>query len=123
MKKVRELLTRVGEVLTGVVARYQFASMILIALIIAGALISVSIYIYIASGAINIDLSRPGYESIRDDTVAQPEAEPPFPSTGEIDEAVRADFLRRLNIYQAGLQQMNDFGGDSLSDESLNLVE
>ncbi|GHU08074.1 hypothetical protein FACS189431_3670 [Alphaproteobacteria bacterium] len=103
------------------VARYRFAVMIILATAIALLLTSISITIYISSGAINVDLSRPGYEKVREDTAGDVEVEAPFPSSGPVDDSVRMDLLRRLDNLQADLDQMNDFGGDTLSDKSLEL--
>lgn len=104
------------------IIRHQFPVMILGVILITIILTSTSIALYVSSGAINIDLSRPGYESIRHDT-AQDEGddEEPFSASGAIDGEARDDFLRRINNLQSDMEQVNNFGGDSLSDQSLNL--
>jgi hypothetical protein len=100
---------------------YRFAIMIAGAVILTIILTSISITIYISSGAINIDLSRPGYESVREETTIE-ESEPPFDATGPIDKTVADDLNRRLEKIQAHLLEMNSFSGETLSDEALDLA-
>jgi hypothetical protein len=101
-------------------APYRFAIMIAGVALLASALTAISITVYIASGAINIDLSRPDYESVRSDVVSN-ENEPPFGASGPVDKSVIDDLSRRLDNIQTELSGMNDFSGESLSDEILNL--
>jgi hypothetical protein len=118
---MKKILRIIRQKFLELLAGYRFAAMIIAAAAIALLLTSISITIYISSGAINVDLSRPGYEKVREDTSGDIEPEEPFPSSGPIDDSVRVDLLRRFDNLQADLNQMNDFGGDALSDKSLEL--
>lgn len=100
---------------------HQFLMMISGALIVAIIATGVNIWFYVSSGAINVDLSRPGYEAVRKETVDDPSMQQTFSSDGELTQQVRDDFLVQIDILQNNLKQMNDFSNDSLSDKALNL--
>jgi hypothetical protein len=105
-----------------IVGRYQFAAMITAAVLLTAILTTISIWVYVSSGAINIDLSRPGYEKIRADTLAEtPETQ--FLATGPIDKTAVDDFNARLETLQTELGSMNNFSNDVMSDEALGIAE
>jgi hypothetical protein len=104
------------------ISHYQFATMITSAVLLTAILTTVSIWIYVSSGAINIDLSRPGYEKIREETSAEA-TETQFLPSGPIDKAVVDDFNSRLESLQARLSSMNNFSNDVVSDEALGITE
>ncbi|MDR3125947.1 MAG: hypothetical protein LBU20_02680 [Candidatus Nomurabacteria bacterium] len=103
-------------------ARSQFAVMITAAVLLTAALTTVSIWIYISSGAINIDLSRPGYEKIRAETLSE-EPSSQFLSSGPIDRNVIETFNGRVEALQTELNSMNNFSSDVVSDEALGIAE
>jgi len=99
---------------------YRFALMVTLAVVVAVVLSGASLVLYVASGAINIDLSRPGYEENRKDT-AYEEDESPFSSSGPITTETIEDFTKRLQKLQSELHGMNNFSADAMSDEALGL--
>lgn len=99
---------------------YKFALMITIAVAVAVVLSGISILVYVWTGAINIDLSRPGYEKNREET-AYDNNETPFANSGPINKEVVEDFNQRLDKLQNGLSEMNNFSSDAMSDEALGL--
>ena len=118
---MKKFLIKIWQGIKGIVSKHQFTFLILVTLIVAGISVTISIMAYVMSGAINIDLSRPGYESVREDTADEADDRPPFSPAGIIDGEVQQDFIDRLDAYKIQMSQMNDFGGDSLSNKSLNL--
>jgi hypothetical protein len=104
------------------IQNYQFAAMICAAVGLTAILTTISIFIYVSSGAINIDLSRPGYEKIRGETLAD-DSEAQFLPSGPIDEDVLSDINNRLENLQTKLNSMNNFSSDVISDEALYLAE
>ncbi|MDR1196742.1 MAG: hypothetical protein LBL08_00485 [Candidatus Nomurabacteria bacterium] len=103
-----------------IVRNNRFAFMIGGVSLVTLVLTIISTTIYVSSGAINIDLSRPGYETVRDDT----ENEAPvneFSPSGPIDKETVEDFNQRLSQIQSETAKMNNFSADALSDEALNL--
>ena len=101
-------------------ANHKFALMVTIAVTLAVVLSGISVSIYVWTGAINIDLSRPGYEKNRVDT-AYDENETPFSNSGPINAGVIEDFNKRLDKIQAELNGMNNFSADAMSDDALGL--
>lgn len=101
-------------------SNYKFALMITMSVIVALVLSGISVFVYVATGAINIDLSRPGYEKNREDT-AYDEDEVPFSNSGPINKEVVDDFNQRLEKMQSELGGMNNFSSDAMSDEALGL--
>ena len=103
-------------------SRYQFAVMVTLAVLLAVVMTSVSILVYTSSGAINIDLSRPGYEKAREETSAS-EPTTQFQPSGPMDQNAINDFNNRLESLQTDINNMNDFSADVMSDEALDIAE
>lgn len=104
----------------GKLSNYKFALMITMAVIVAVVLSGISVFVYVYTGAINIDLSRPGYEKNREDT-AYDDDEVPFSNSGPINKEVVEDFNQRLEKLQGELGGMNNFSADAMTDEALGL--
>jgi hypothetical protein len=104
------------------ISRYQFVAMIALAVLIAMVSTIASIWVYTSSGAINLDLSRPGYEDIREETYAT-EPKTQFQSSGPIDKNAIEDFNSRIEDLQNEINSMNNFSGDVMSDEALGIAE
>lgn len=89
--------------------------------VVALAMTTLSLRIYQMSGAIQLDLSRPGYEKVR--TQVKKEADDhPFSSTGPLDNAAVQDFDSRIDKYRKELQELGTFDQQQLSDENLGLT-
>lgn len=104
------------------ISHYQFVAMVVLAVIIAVLLTSVSILVYVHSGAINIDLSRPGYEKNREETSIT-DTENQFQTSGPIDQETVDDFNNRLQTLQDEINSMNNFSNKVMSDKALNITE
>ena len=104
------------------ILHYQFAAMVALAVLVATIMTSVSILVYVSSGAINIDLSRPGYEQVREDTSASGPITQ-FQSSGPIDRNAIDDFNNRLESIQTEINNMNNFSTDVMSNEALGIEE
>lgn len=104
------------------ISHYQFAAMIILTVLLSALLTITSIWIYTYSGAINIDLSRPGYEKNREETTAS-DSEAQFQTNGPIDKESVDDFNNRLQVLQDEINSMNNFSNDVMSDKALNIAE
>lgn len=102
------------------VKRHQFLSAISLAIFIALFMTSVSMTLYVLSGASGLDLSRPGFSSVRK-TISN-EAESTFTSTGNLSESDIAAFRKLYQKQRDKLQGLGAFNDDALSDESLGFV-
>ena len=109
------------EKLMNLFEKHYFMAMIMIVVIVSLSLTAVSVTIYVRSGAIYIDLSRPGFENVRGETTVKEETEKPFESSGPLNQEVIDDFSRRLEKLQSEMSQMNAFSNDTISDKALRL--
>ena len=102
-------------------ANHQLGCFVVAALIITAVLTLISLHIYISSGAMKLDLSRPGYEKVREEVTQNSAADQPYPSTGALDSAALTDFANRLDEQQKELSASGNFNDISLSDANLGL--
>jgi hypothetical protein len=79
-----------------------------------------SVYMYVSSGVSQLDLSRPGYESIREQ-VEYNSSRQVFDDEGPVNEDSVDEFLELLNERMDELQNISDFSGQSLDDATLDL--
>lgn len=99
--------------------RHRFFILIAAVLIISMILVSISLSLYNSSGAAQVDLSLPSYQSIRKQA-AQDRSEDSFSSNGTLD----ADAFNSFDSLYAGhLKRIGTENYDSLplSDDSLQL--
>lgn len=98
--------------------RHKFLVLVGGTIVVSLFLVSVALSLYNSSGAAQLDLSRPGYQSIRQQAV-QSDTFDGFPGTGPIDDGALTQF-RQLYISQAEQSSAVDsFGGDVMSNQSL----
>ena len=103
-----------------VIGRHRIVYGVFAALIIAAVLTSVSMALYVSSGASRLDLSRPGYEKVRNDV--QQDKEDVFQSTGPVDTDVVSDFQSRFTKHREKLNTFDDFDSDALDDSQLQIA-
>lgn len=102
--------------------RHRYILLVGATIAVSFVLVIVAMMLYNSSGAAQLDLSRPGYVSVREQ-VDSSDKFVRFPSTGQID-AKSLDSFRALYTKQA--QQataVDSFGGDVMSDKKLSLDE
>lgn len=103
------------------VVTHQFAMFIILVLIITALITAVGLSIYVSSGTVKLDLSRPGYEKLRHD-VQQSSTTTTFSSSGSLDNTALNQFNKQLDDSTKDLKSASSFGGaDGLSDQSLGL--
>ena len=103
------------------VAQNRFVEMIALSVAVALLSTAIAIFVYISSGEINVDLSRPGYEP--KNQVEEDEANGNFAPTGPLNQAVIADFSARLDKVRSKLSSVDDFSGETLDDRTLGIAE
>ncbi len=101
---------------------HQWPAFIVLALIIASTLTGVSLWLYQVSGTARLDLSRPGYEKVREDVKDSSDSTKPFSPTGKLDDAAISDFRSRYDDIKTRLDQMNGYDNEVMSDENLGLT-
>jgi hypothetical protein len=98
--------------------RHKFLVAVGGCIIIALFLVGVALALYASSGAAQLDLSRPGYQSVRQQATSNNSMDA-FPSAGNLDKEAIEQF-RKLYDERAGqATSVDSFGGNVISDESL----
>lgn len=101
----------------------KFIIMIMLAVLITSFLVFVSLSMYRESGAIQLDLSRPGYVSVRDKAVKNDDDFQNYSGTGEINQASISEFQALFTKQAKKVKLVDAFGGDPLSPASLGVGE
>ena len=100
--------------------QYRFIGMVIIAIAIALFLVGIAMALYSSSGAAQLDLSRPGYQSVRDQVVSTDDFDS-FPASGSIDEEALEQFRELYNKQANEATGVDAFGGDVMSDKALSI--
>jgi len=100
--------------------QHRFLVMLVIAIAIALFLVGVAMALYNSSGAAQLDLSRPGYQSVRDQAVSTDTFDS-FPASGTLDEEALNQFRELYKTEAEEATQVDAFGGDVMSDKALSI--
>ena len=100
--------------------QHKFMLLVGMTIIVALLLVSVSLWLYNSSGAAQLDLSRPGYQSVREQA-KQSKDFTGFPSTGALDKEALDEFRRLYDEQLREATAVESFGGDVMSDEALGI--
>lgn len=99
---------------------HRFLVMIGAVIIVALFLIGVALALYASSGASQLDLSRPGYQSVREQA-GKSDTFSGFSASGEIDKAALDQFQTLYNERIKQAVGVESFGGTGMSDDSLSI--
>lgn len=100
--------------------QHRFLLLIAGTILISFFLVGVALALYASSGAEQLDLSRPGYVSVRNQAVKSDTFDG-FPTSGPIDKNAINQF-RSLYDKQAGqAANVDSFGGDVMNDQALSI--
>ncbi|NCU37629.1 hypothetical protein EOL96_01005 [Candidatus Saccharibacteria bacterium] len=102
-------------------AQHRFIGLIIIVISISLFLVSVSLSLYNSSGAAQLDLSRPGYQDVREQARRETVTKA-FPSTGVLDEEAMSDFSVMYQEQISKVLSSESFDAAALSEESLQLM-
>lgn len=100
--------------------RHRFAVMITGSILIALGLVGVALALYWSSGAAQLDLSRPGYVSVREKVTQTGQFED-FSASGAVDAAAISQFRKLYDEQAKAATSVDSFGGDILSDQALSI--
>lgn len=104
-----------------IVERHRIIYGVIGALMIAMLLTAISMALYVSSGASRLDLSRPGYERVRDD-VQRTDEDDEFSSTGPMNSTVAEDFQTRFKKHRDVLKKLDTYGTNALDDTELQIA-
>ena len=97
---------------------HRFLILIVATLIISTALVSISIFIYNVSGSAQLDLSRPGYQSVSD-KVDRTDPVSDYSSFGPVNKDTLDDFIKVYDEQAKKAKAVDAFNGDPLNPEIL----
>lgn len=93
--------------------------MVLIAVTIALVLVAIALQVYYSSGAAQLDLSRPEYDTVRSQIVT--EKSTAFSATGPMDAAAYDEFDKAYKAQIESLSDLEIYSRASMSDQALGL--
>ncbi len=101
---------------------HRFFWMITFVIAISLFLVYVALSLYQSSGTLQLDLSRPGYDSARKEAIKDTEVFKGFAADGAISQPTLEEF-NKLYSQKASeaLINIDAFSGDALSDQTLGL--
>lgn len=102
--------------------QHKFLLLVAITIVISLFLVAVSLALYASSGTAQLDLSRPGYQAVREQAVRSDALEK-FPSTGPITQDTVDEFSKLYDEQAKKATNVNSFGGDVISDKALSIDE
>lgn len=101
---------------------HQFLTMVISVIIISLFLVYVALSLYQSSGTLQLDLSRPGYDSARKEATKDNEVFKGFSADGKINEESLDEFNKLYSKKAAeALIDIDAFSGDALGDQALGL--
>lgn len=101
----------------------RYVLLIIFALAVALTLVVISMTLYVRSGTILLDLSRPGYQSVSNKTDSDNISIGSYPSSGNLDAESLKIFEDILNSQINKAKSIDAFGGDPLSPAELNIYQ
>jgi hypothetical protein len=108
------------ELTTSRFSEHKLIFMIVGSIFVALILTVVSMSLYTASGAAQVDLSRPGYRSVQKEAKSSEKFDG-FSASGEINEKVLEDFKKIYNKQAQQVSDVNAFGTGVLDDATLKI--
>ncbi len=103
-------------------SKSRFLLMISLSVIVSVVLVSISLSIYSSSGAAQLDLSRPGYQSIRSQAVTNDSDFKNYSSSGDINQTTINEFKTLYAGQATKAKAIDAFGGDPLNPDALGLT-
>lgn len=100
--------------------KHNFLIFIVGSIVVAVVIIFVAMTMYYASGTAQLDLSRPGYVSVRAQATNSADFKN-FPSNGKLNVGVIEDFQSQYNEQTQKVKTVDAFGGDPLSPSALGI--
>ena len=100
--------------------RHRFTVLILSTIVISLFLVGVALALYASSGAAQLDLSRPGYTSVRQQAV-ESDSFAGFSSSGPVTKDTLNQFQTMYKQQATQATNVDSFGGDPLNDKSLSI--
>ena len=101
---------------------HRFMVLIVGTILISLVLVSISIFIYKVSGSAQLDLSRPGYQSVSD-KVDRNDPVTEYSAFGPVNKTTVNEFTKIYNTQATKAKAVDAFNGDPLNPEVLEFSD
>ncbi|MDT4832777.1 hypothetical protein FQZ97_663450 [compost metagenome] len=118
---IEETHTPDGQMVSSWRSQHRFLIMIGGAVIISLFLVGVGLALYSSSGAAQLDLSRPGYATVRSEATKSADKYEGFSATGPIDQAALEQFRKLFEEQSSSATNFDAFANDVLTDSALKI--
>jgi len=105
------------------IQRHRFLFLIAATIVISIILVSISLYVYKASGAAQLDLSRPGLRSVSSQTINANKDFTDYSDIGPINKTTVTQFKQLYDKQVQAITQVDAFGGDPLNPDTLEFAQ
>lgn len=102
-------------------SKTKFMIFIGAALLVSIFMVYVALSLYRSSGALQLDLSRPGYDSARKEAAKDSTVFEGFSPNGPINEASLSEFDAKYKQKAVEALSIDAYSGDALSDQTLTI--
>lgn len=105
-------------------SQHRFLGMIAASIGAAFLLVVISTSMYYMSGTAQLDLSRPSYQSVREELkqTKPSDSQAAFSSNGDISEDMFKDFTKRYDARSKDTTSIDAFSSEPMSDQALGIV-
>lgn len=101
--------------------KHSFVMFIFLSIFIAFSLVIISMAMYNSSGAAQLDLSRPGYVSVRSQVDATSDDLQTYSASGSIDQNTITEFKTLFSKQSQKAKAIDAFGSDPLNPDALGI--
>lgn len=101
------------------IGRHSFLVLIILSILISCGLVGVSMSLYNRSGAAQLDLSRPGYVSVRSQATTTDSSFQTYSASGSMSQEIIDDFQSIFTERATKAKSVDAFGSDPLSPDAL----
>ena len=113
---------REGNELVGFWAEHRFFILVFATIVISLVLVVISLVIYNVSGAAQLDLSRPGYQSVSNQ-VEREDSSDQFSPSGSVTNESIDEFIKLYDDQARKTKSVDAFNGDPLNPELLEFSD
>jgi len=113
---------REGSELVGFWAEHRFFILVFATIVISLVLVVISLVIYNVSGAAQLDLSRPGYQSVSNQVEREDSSDQFSPSGSVTNESIN-EFIKLYDDQARKTKSVDAFNGDPLNPELLEFSD
>ena len=102
--------------------QHRFMSLVAVTIAISLVLVCISLWLYNSSGAAQLDLSRPDYQSVREQANHSNDFTG-FSASGEINKEALDEFRELYDEQMKEATAIESFGGEVMTDAALGIDE